>query len=116
MGATLNLDRLRAIISDLDDAITEGELAAAQQIADLASQLAPHDPTNTGKHLNESIEARQNADGSVSVVAGVGLDDIRADVQEYGSIYQSPQPYLTPAAAQIDVEQEIAAAIRRRLA
>ena len=110
MGATLNLSLLRAILGDLDDEIDAGLGDAAEMVADLASQLAPRD---TGD-LADSIQARRTADGW-QVVAGVDLPDIRADVQEYGSIYQEPQPYLTPAAKEIDVTAAVAARIRRRL-
>lgn len=111
MGATLDLSKLRAIIGDLDAAIDEGLGEGAGLVADLASQLAPRD---TGA-LAASIQVRKTEKG-YEVVAGVGLPDIRAIVQETGSIYQEPQPYLAPAAKDIDIEQAVAGAIRRRLA
>lgn len=113
MAATFK-NTFAAVGVDLRAAIDEGNKDAAELIADLASQLAPYDATSTGKHLNQSIEARK-AENGWEVVAGVGLSDIRAIVQEYGSVHQEAQPYLTPASQQIDVERAIADAVRRRL-
>jgi HK97 gp10 family phage protein len=99
---------------EIAGAIDEGVEVAAQYIADLAAQLAPYDAGATHKHLNQSIEV-QGVKGSRKrkVVAGVGLPDIRAVAQEYGTDDQPAQPYLTPAAEAIDVKQEVKKAIQR---
>jgi HK97 gp10 family phage protein len=99
---------------EIGAAIDEGVEIAAGYVADLASQLAPYDADADHKHLNESIEV-QGTTGSRKrkVVAGVGLPDIRAIAQEYGTDVQPAQPYLTPAAEAIDVKKEIKQAIGR---
>jgi HK97 gp10 family phage protein len=93
---------------EFSGAIDRGVERAAGFVADLASQLAPFDEDAEHKHLNESIEV-QGTKGSRGrkVVAGVGLPDARAIHQEYGTEFSEAQPYLTPAAEQIDVKAEI---------
>jgi HK97 gp10 family phage protein len=104
------LQRFRREISG---AIDQGVETAAGYVADLASQLAPYDEDANHKHLNESIEV-QGVKGSRKrkVVAGVGLPDIRAIAQEYGTEGMEAQPYLTPAVEAIDVKKEIRRAIQ----
>lgn len=105
---------LTRIRRELNGAIDRGVERAAGYVADLASQLAPYDPTADHKHLNASIEV-QGAKGSRrrKVVAGVGLPDIRAAAQEYGTEFSEAQPYLAPAADAIDVKQEVKAEIQK---
>lgn len=109
---------LIAFRREIAGAVDRGVETGAGYIADLASQLAPYDASANHKHLNESIVVR-GAKGSRKrqVVAGDGLPDIRAIVQEYGSVDQPAQPYLTPAAEAIDikleVKKEIQALVRR---
>ena len=104
------LQRFRREISGAIDAGVE---TAAHYVADLARQLAPYDEDANHKHLNESIEV-QGVKGSRkrTVVAGVGLPDIRAIAQEYGTGDMEAQPYLTPAAEAIDVKKEVKKAIQ----
>lgn len=108
MSNTLDLSGLDFFLSNLADEIDAGVEQAAEYVADLERQLAPYDAAETHKHLNESIEV-QGEPGSLrrEVVAGVGLPDVRAIVQEYGSIYQEAQPYATPAAKAVDLTQEV---------
>lgn len=98
----LDLSGLERIRSGLNAAIDAGAKQGADYIQDLASQLAPRDSGD----LSESGRV-DGEDGHYIVSFGNDLPDIRAVVQEYGSIYQEAQPYLTPAAQNIDVRQEI---------
>jgi HK97 gp10 family phage protein len=99
---------LTRVRREIASAMDRGVETAAGYVADLASQLAPYDPEANHKHLNESIVVR-GTPGSRKrqVVAGDGFPDIRAIVQEYGSVDQPAQPYLTPAAEAIDVKLEV---------
>jgi HK97 gp10 family phage protein len=93
---------------EIGNAVDRGVETAAGYVADLASQLAPYDADADHKHLNESIVVRgEKGSRKRQVVAGDGLPDIRAIVQEYGSVDQPAQPYLTPAAEAIDVKREV---------
>lgn len=108
--------KLTAFRRNVSGAIDRGVERAANYVADLASQLAPYDATANHKHLNESIEV-QGSPGSHrrKVVAGVDLPDARAIYQEYGTPIMEAQPYLTPAAQQIDVKAEVRKEIRKLL-
>lgn len=99
---------LQTFRREVSGAMDRGVEVAAGYIADLASQLAPYDPTAQHKHLNESIVVR-GAKGSRkrTVVAGDGLPDARAVYQEFGTADSPAQPYLTPAAEAIDVRREV---------
>lgn len=103
----LDLSGLERIRSGLAQAIDAGVQESAEQIRDLASQLAPKD---TGA-LSESGQI-DGADGVRRISFGNGLPDIRAVVQEYGSVNQAAQPYLTPAAEAIDVTQNVTTHIK----
>jgi len=94
--------------NEIGAAVDRGVEIGAGYIADLASQLAPYDADADHKHLNQSIVVR-GAKGSRKrqVVAGVGLPDIRAIAQEYGTVDSAAQPYLTPAAEAIDIKAEV---------
>jgi HK97 gp10 family phage protein len=99
---------------EIKSAVDRGVETAAGYVADLASQLAPYDGAASHKHLNESIEVRGAVgSGKRQVVAGVGLPDIRAVAQEYGTALSPAQPYMTPAAEAIDVSAEVAKAIEK---
>lgn len=107
MGVTYNNKGLLAIRAGLQAAIDQGLGAAAGHIGDLAEQLAPVD---TGDLKNSKVVERVGP-GQWRVSFGRGLPDIRAIAQEYGTIHQPAQPYLTPASEQIDVDQEVARAV-----
>jgi len=108
---TAGLDRIR---NGLPEAIEMGVERGANLIADLARQLAPYDGTAQHKHLNESIEVQDGPHALArTVVAGVGLPDIRAVVQEYGGRFMDAQPYMTPAKEQIDVQAEVNIEVRK---
>lgn len=99
---------LTRVRREIGNAIDRGVETAAGYVADLASQLAPYDPEANHKHLNESIEVRGvRGSRKRQVVAGAGLPDIRAIAQEYGTVDQPAQPYLTPATQAIDVKLEV---------
>lgn len=107
MPVTYNNKGLLAIRAGLKDAIDQGLGAAAGHIGDLAQQFAPVD---TGA-LKDSKVVERVAPGQWRVSFGRGLPDIRAVAQEYGTISQPAQPYLTPAATQIDVDVEVGKAV-----
>lgn len=98
---------LSAIRAGLQQAIDQGIHAAAEMVGDLAQQLAPVD---TGA-LRESKIVEPVTPGHWRVSFGRGLPDIRAVAQEFGTRSQPAQPYLTPAAAQIDVDLEVGKAV-----
>ena len=110
----LKKNGLTQLRREIRNATDRGVETAAGYIADLASQLAPYDAEADHKHLNESIVVR-GTPGSMKrqVVAGDGLPDERAPAQEFGTVDQPAQPYLTPAAEAIDVAQEVAAEISK---
>ena len=104
MPVTYNNKGMLAIRAGLKDAIDQGLGAAAGHIGDLAQQLAPVD---TGA-LKDSKVVERVAPGQWRVSFGRGLPDARAIFQEYGTRSSPAQPYLGPAVAAIDIEQEIA--------
>lgn len=108
--AQVNLENLAILLHAVDEGFTEGLDQVGKHIVDLASQLAPE---KTGA-LKGSGDY-QVVDKTLSVTFGNGLPDSRAVAQEYGTIYMPAQPYLSVAVANIDVLEEIANAIRRRL-
>lgn len=99
-------DILNHIAADIVAGLGDG----AQAIGDLAQQLAPEDQGD----LKASKQVAPDGDGWL-VSFGDGLPDIRAVVQEFGSINQAPNAYLTPAAASIDVTAEVAKRLAARL-
>lgn len=107
---TVNTRGMDAIRRGLPDAIGRGTERGAQLIADLAAQLAPKD---TGDLSRDIKVMPGDTPTSRKVVAGANLPDARAPFQEFGTIDQPAQPYMTPAAEQIDVEAEIADEVRR---
>lgn len=109
----LDLSGIKRIRAGLSQAIDAGAKQGAAYIQDLGSQLAPYDPDGDSPHLNESIVVEPVASGVYNVIAGDGLGDPRADVQEHGSVNQDyAQPYMGPAAEAIDVSAEVAKQIK----
>jgi len=88
---------LRKIASQIERELSEALRETANDIGELAQQLAPED---TGD-LKASKAVYQEGTGWI-VSFGRGLPDIRAIAQEYGTNTQPAQPYLTPAVEQID--------------
>ena len=103
---------LLAIRDGLPQAINQGIQAAAEHVGDLAQQFAPED---TGDLKNSKV-VEQVAPGRWRVSFGRGLPDIRATAQEFGTRFSPAQPYLTPAAEQIDVDLEVAKAVSALIA
>lgn len=110
MRAELKIDLLEVTPGQITAAMNQGLLEAGEEIKALASVLAPKD---TGE-LSRSGKVEQTADGVV-VSFGNDIDDARAVVQEYGSIFQAAQPYLLPAARAVDVTFFIADALAKIL-
>lgn len=105
---------LTRVRKEIGAAMDRGVERGAGYVADLASQLAPYDEDANHKHLNESIEVRgTKGSRKRQVVAGAGLPDIRAIAQEYGTVDQPAQPYLTPATEAIDIKREVKAEITK---
>ena len=108
--AEVNLQNLIILARAIDEGFDEGLDQVGKHIVNLASQLAPeHTGALKGSGDYEVVSK------VLSVSFGNGLPDDRAIAQEYGTIYMPAQPYLSVAVANIDVVEEIAAAIRRRL-
>ncbi len=105
--STVNLIALQKAIME---GFSEGLEQTGKHIVDLASQLAPED---TGK-LKESGESHV-IDNVLEVSFGNGLPDDRAVAQEFGTIFMPAQPYLSVAIKEIDVVEEIAKSVRKRL-
>jgi HK97 gp10 family phage protein len=105
---TINTRGLDAIRAGLPGAIEAGVVRGAGFIQDLAQQLSPVD---TGA-LRASIHvAAGDTQTSRKVVAGGGAVDYAAYV-EYGTSRSPAQPYMTPAARAINVQQEVASEVR----
>lgn len=109
-SAEVDIQKMIQIKAAIKQGIQEGLDQAGKYIVDLASQLAPEDSGD----LKASGESHLG-DGIVDISFGNGLPDDRAIAQEYGTIYMPAQPYLGPAIKEIDVTEEIAKAVRRRL-
>lgn len=99
----LSQDNTRAILARLSERLDRGLLVAGQEIVALASVLAPVD---TGA-LARSGRAKLTAPHEVTVSFGSendgSIQDIRAIAQEYGTIKNAAQPYLTPAIRNVDI-------------
>lgn len=111
MGVTFK-SNLLAIRNGLQAAINEGLGQAATHVGDLAQQLAPVD---TGE-LRDSKIVEQVGPSRWRVSFGRGLPDVRAVAQEYGTRTSPAQPYLTPAAEQIDEDVEVGKAVAALIA
>lgn len=108
--AEVDIGKMITLIDAIKQGTNEGLLIAGNHIVDLASQLAPEDSGElklSGKVVME--------DNAVVVSFGNELPDDRAIAQEYGTIYMPAQPYLGPAIKEIDILEDVATAIRRRL-
>lgn len=105
----VNTAGLAAIRAGLEGAVEMGVNRGASLIADLARQLVPVD---TGA-LQGSIQVEDGPTPvSRTVVAGDSTVDYAAFV-EYGTQRAPAQPYMTPAAAQIDVQHEVAVEVNK---
>lgn len=113
MPITIQMDRLWNIANKIEDAIDAGVNNAADMVVDLAKQLAPVDTSL----LQESIQKENlsNIKGRAIISAGEGCPDQRAPAQEFGTIFQPAQPYLIPAAKEIDIKLEIMKEVQRLL-
>ena len=109
--AEVQITNLAILQNAIQGGMQEGLEQAGKFIVDLASQLAPED---TGE-LKASGEANWNGKDGVEISFGNGLPDDRAIAQEYGTMYMPAQPYLGPAIKAIDIVEEVAKAVRRRL-
>lgn len=106
----IRLERFFAMNNAITLGTREGLLEAGKKIVDLASQLAPKDTED----LSKSGKAEMK-DGKVFISFGNNLPDARAPAQEFGTAEMPAQPYLLPAVRNIDIVQEIATAIIKRL-
>jgi hypothetical protein len=106
----VNFTKIDTLIAALPQDIDDGLKQGAEYIGDLAQQLAPEDSGD----LKASKSVDPGEKGYV-VSFGEGLPDIRAVVQEFGSVNQDAQPYLTPAKEAIDVAAEVAKRIKARV-
>lgn len=84
-----------AIKQNVPDALLQG----AQDVVQLASQLAPKDT----EALSQSGKAELTGNRTVKITFGEALPDARAIAQEYGTSIMPAQPYLTPALREIDI-------------
>lgn len=99
MANELQAAGLLGFIAGLDGAIGEAAGEAALDLGTLIEQLAPED---TGD-LKRSVDVVPgDRAGTYEVRVGDGLPDERAAAQEFGTIYQDPQPYITPSTDAID--------------
>lgn len=112
LSALLTLQRRARV------ALDEGTEAAAKDIEDLASQLAPKDSTA----LSQSGKVEKINDAVYEISFGNPLEggplqgpngeiddpsDGRAVIQEFGGVNQAAQPYLTPAAQEINIAYRV---------
>lgn len=113
----LNLRKLTAFRAGLPDAIDRGTARAAALVNDLAVQLAPEDEGDLKATGRVEPDAGQG-DGTYRVVFGGASGPNKfvdyAPAVEYGRTDEPnypAQPYLTPAAREIDIKAEIKAEI-----
>lgn len=110
VDAEVHLETLRILSSSIHFGMLEALDTVGGHIVSLASQLAPRDSGD----LSESGE--HHLEGSIlSVSFGNGLPDDRAIAQEYGTIYMPAQPYLSVAAKEISVVDEMARVIASKI-
>lgn len=100
MNANVKVDysQILAFKIKTTEAVSSGLLAGGEDTVELASQLAPKD---TGE-LSDSGKAELKDIYTVEISFGNDLPDNRAVAQEYGTVFQPAQPYLTPAVKEID--------------
>jgi hypothetical protein len=102
-------DGIDTFLAGIPGAISAGVQRSAEQVADLASQLAP----KASGDLSRSIHVEPGATAMQrKVVAGTGLPDARANYCEYGTPISEAQPYLAPAHQAIDIGINVAAELR----
>lgn len=106
----IRLDRFFKLNNAVHFGTQAGLRSAAKKIVDLASQLAPKDSGDLSR--SGKVEVR---DEKVFISFGNNLPDNRAPAQEFGTSTSAAQPYLLPAVRNIDIAQEIATAIIKRL-
>lgn len=110
-SAVVELQKMITLLNGIKEGMAEGLLIAGNYVVDLASQLAPEDSGD----LKRSGKAVLIGDDSVDVSFGNDLPDDRAIAQEYGTIFMPAQPYLGPALREINITEEVAKSVRRRL-
>jgi hypothetical protein len=110
-SAEIDIQKMLILINAIHDGMRDGLKLAGEHIVDLASQFAPEDEGL----LKESGESKVVGDLQLEVSFGNGLPDDRAIAQEYGTIYMPAQPYLGPAIKNINIAEDMATAIRRKL-
>lgn len=107
----IRLERFFAMNNAITLGTREGLLEAGKKIVNLAAQLAPKET----EALSKSGKVAMDNQGKVSISFGENLPDNRAPAQEFGTAEMAAQPYLMPAVRNIDIAQEIATAIIKRL-
>jgi len=108
--ADIELEKMATLLNAIHEGMLEGLLVSGNHVVDLASQLAPED----SGELKLSGRAVLIGD-AVDISFGNDLPDDRALAQEYGTIFMPAQPYLGPTLKEIDIVEEVAKAVRRRL-
>lgn len=99
MSSELDDSGLLAFISGIDPAIAAAIGEGALDLGVLIEQLAPRD---TGDLAGSVDVVPGDRPGTFEVRVGDGLPDERAAAQEFGTIYQDPQPYIGPSVDAID--------------
>jgi hypothetical protein len=110
-SAEVDVQKMAALLGHIKEGMREGLVLAGEHIVDLASQFAPVDEGL----LKDSGESHLVGDDAIDISFGNDLPDDRAIAQEYGTVYMPPQPYLAPAIKAINIAEDMATAIRRRL-
>ena len=99
MGLEVDLTNFNVLREKLTGpGFIEGLLQGAEDVVELASQLAPED---TGA-LKTSGKAEVVGD-NVEISFGNDLSDDRAIAQEFGTLYMPAQPYIWPAIKSVDL-------------
>lgn len=110
-GKAIIESRLPEILSKILQGTGTGLEAAGNEIIQKAANNAPKD---TGA-LSRSGKSERLSPLEVEVSMGNDLPDERAVAQEFGTVFQSAQPYFYPAVNDTDVEGIIEAHIRKAL-
>lgn len=116
MSVESDFSKLQYLAQTIDLSMQDGLMSAGELIVQLASEFAPKDTTD----LSQSGRVEVDAENNISVVFGAGstnvsIDDNRAIAQEFGTYSQPAQPYLIPAATQINVAEEVAKIVKSKL-
>lgn len=109
-SAEVELTKMIQLIDHIHAGMRDGLALAGEHIVDLASQFAPKDSEDLSKSGRYVVN-----DLSLDVSFGNDLPDDRAIAQEYGTVYMPAQPYLNPAIKEINIAEDMATAIRRRI-